>query len=306
MKLGDDFKVRKVAGYIFLAAFLFGTMEVTLKLAGGALDSFQLTFLRFMVGGLLLLPFAVREIKQNNTVITRKDYLYLLLLGTVCIPLSMLLFQLGVMRSNASTASILISVNPLFTMVFAHFLLKNDKMNKKKVGTLCLGLVGILFMVSPWHMQSGNTALGVTLVILGAIFFGLYTVMGKISVEKIGIFAQTSISFILGSLVLLVVLLFMDRPVISGVMDNIWLVLYLSVFVTGLGYLFYFLAIQKSDATTGSIVFFVKPAIAPVMAVIILGDVITWNGYLGIALILLSSFISIKEKRRLQNETIEN
>lgn len=298
--------MRKVAGYIFLAAFLFGTMEVTLKLAGGALDSFQLTFLRFMVGGLLLLPFAIREIKQNDTVISRKDYLYLLLLGTVCIPLSMLLFQLGVMRSNASTASILISVNPLFTMVFAHFLLKNDKMNKKKVATLCLGLVGILFMVSPWHMQSGNTALGVTLVILGAIFFGLYTVMGKISVEKIGLFAQTSISFILGSLVLLVVLLFMDRPVISGVMDNLWLVLYLSVFVTGLGYLFYFLAIQKSDATTGSIVFFVKPAIAPVMAVVILGDVITWNGYLGIALILISSFISIKEKRRLQNETIEN
>lgn len=298
--------MKKVAIYIFIAAFLFGTMEVSLKLAGNELDPFQLTFLRFMVGGLLLLPFAIREIKSNKTVITVKDYSYLLLLGIVCIPLSMLLFQLGVMRANASTASILICVNPLFTMVFAHFMTSDDKMNRNKAIAFGIGLVGILFMVSPWNLQSGNSGLGLVLVILGAIFFGLYTVMGKISVQKLGLFAQTSISFILGSLALLTILLFMGRPVVAGVFDNIWMVLYLSVFVTGLGYLFYFLAIKDSDATTGSIVFFVKPAIAPIMAVIILGDVITWNGYLGIALILLASYISIREKRRVKHEELED
>ncbi|WP_051280236.1 DMT family transporter [Anaerovorax odorimutans] len=298
--------MKKVAIYIFISAFLFGTMEVTLKMAGSELDSFQLTFIRFFIGGLLLLPFAIREIKCNKTVITFKDYMYLLLLGIVCIPLSMLFFQIGVMGANASTASVLICVNPLFTMVFAHFMTKDDKMNKIKVVAFMLGLLGILFMVSPWKLQEGNTAMGIFLVILGAVFFGLYTVMGKISIQKMGLYAQTSISFILGSLVLLVILLFMGRPVVLGVADNIWLVLYLGIFVTGLGYLFYFLAIKNSDATTGSIVFFVKPAIAPVMAVIILNDVITWNGYLGIALILFASYISIREKRKGKYEELQD
>ena len=114
--------MKKVAIYIFLTAFLFGTMEVALKLAGNNMDAFQLTFLRFIIGGLLLLPFAIKEIKKNDTKLELKDYGYLLYLGTLCIPVSMLLFQFGVMHSNASTASVLISANPLFTIIFAHFM----------------------------------------------------------------------------------------------------------------------------------------------------------------------------------------
>ncbi len=75
--------MKKVALYIFLAAFFFGTMEISLKLAGSKLDQMQLTFLRFMVGGLLLLPFAVSEIKRKEIRINLKDYLYMLLLGIV-------------------------------------------------------------------------------------------------------------------------------------------------------------------------------------------------------------------------------
>ena len=40
--------MKKVGLLILLTAFLFGTMEVALKIAGNGLDSFQLTFLRFI------------------------------------------------------------------------------------------------------------------------------------------------------------------------------------------------------------------------------------------------------------------
>ena len=250
--------MKKVALYIFLAAFFFGTMEISLKLAGSKLDQMQLTFLRFMVGGLLLLPFAVSEIKRKEIRINLKDYLYMLLLGIVCIPMSMVLFQLGVMKANASTAAIIMCVNPLFTMFFAHFLI-HEKMNRNNVIALLLSLAGILFMVNPLNMQEGNTAEGILMVLGGAALFGLYSVMGKVSVGKIGSMAQTSISFIIGSLVLLVILLIGDKPVIAGVWPgNVWIVLYLSVFVTGLAYLFYFQAIAESNATTGSVTFLIK------------------------------------------------
>ena len=41
---------------IVLTAIAFGTMEISLKIAGTAFTPFQLTFLRFLVGGLLLMP----------------------------------------------------------------------------------------------------------------------------------------------------------------------------------------------------------------------------------------------------------
>ncbi len=210
--------------------------------------------------------------------------------------MSMVLFQLGVMKANASTAAIIMCVNPLFTMFFAHFLI-HEKMNRNNVIALLLSLAGILFMVNPLNMQEGNTAEGILMVLGGAALFGLYSVMGKVSVGKIGSMAQTSISFILGSLVLLVILLIWDKPVIAGVWPgNVWIVLYLSVFVTGLAYLFYFQAIAESNATTGSVTFLIKAAIAPALAVIILHEPMEMHAIIGIVLVLAGAILNILQK----------
>ena len=117
--------MKKVYLYVMMTALLFGTMEVGLKMAGNQLDAFQLTFLRFSLGGGLLLIPALADIKKTGLRLNWKDWQKLMALGIVCIPVSMVLFQLGVENSNASTAAVLFCVNPLFTMVLAHFLPEN-------------------------------------------------------------------------------------------------------------------------------------------------------------------------------------
>lgn len=289
--------MKKAYFFVVLTAFLFGTMEVALKIVGNHLDPFQLTFLRFAIGGLLLLPFALAELKKNNIKLCSKDYLTLLGVGILGIPISMVFFQLGVINSNAATASVLISINPLFTMVCAHFFTE-EKLNRHKALVLFIGLLGIIFMIKPWNLQDGNTVKGIIFMLLAAATFGMYTVAGKVSVGKMGIMAQTSISFLLGSIVLLIMILFMGRPVVRGVAENLPLVLYVGIFVTGLGYFSYFMAIKLSDASTGSLSFFLKPAIAPVMAVIFLRETILWNTYVGIILILFASYMNIRYQRK--------
>ena len=56
------------------------------------------------------------------------------------------------------------------------------------------------------------------------------------------------------------------------------------------------MAIHKSDAATGSIVFFIKPALAPVFAVIIMGEHLGIAEITGIVLILVASFINLGAK----------
>ena len=228
-------KMKKAYFFVVLTAFLFGTMEVACKAAGNQLDPFQLTFLRFAIGGLILLPFAAAELKQNRIKLTAKDILILAGVGALGIPLSMVFFQLGVMNSNAATASVLICINPFFTMVFAHFFTE-EKLNRNKFIVLAIGLAGLIFMIKPWNIQEGNTVIGIVYMLLAAVFFGAYTVAGKVSVQKMGIMAQTSISFILGSLILFIIILITGKPVVAGVTDSFILVLYVGIFVTGLGY----------------------------------------------------------------------
>lgn len=285
-------KTKKAYIYVLITAFLFGTMEVSCKIGGASLDPFQLTFLRFAIGGLLLLPFALAHLKRHTIRMTWRDHLLLVGVGVLGVTVSMSLFQLSLMMCNASTVSVLICVNPFFTMVFAHFL-TDEKLNGSKGIVLFFALLGILFMLRPWDIQEGNSAAGMAIMLLAAMAFGLYTVAGKVSQAKTGLMAQTSYSFLYGAAVLLGFLLITGRPVLSGVAGNVPIVVYTGVLVTGIGYYCYFKAIEVSDASTGSFAFFLKPAIAPVIAVIVLHETILWNTVIGIILILIASFINI-------------
>jgi drug/metabolite transporter (DMT)-like permease len=209
----------------------------------------------------------------------------------------MIFFQLGVENSKASTAAVIFCINPMFTMIFVHFMTE-EKLNRIKLTALGIGLLGIVFMINPVHMDKGNTPLGVTLSIAAALTFGLYSAMGRTSVHRLRGLTQTSISFLFGSAVMLPILLILDKPIVAGISaQNIWMVLYVSIMITGFGYLFYFLAMEASDAATASIVFFVKPALAPIIAVIALHEVIQINGYIGILLIFIGSFINLREQK---------
>ena len=232
------------------------------------------------------------EIKRKEIKINFKDYLYMLS-SIICIPMSMVLFQLGDKLMPPRRPSLCASTLCSMFSAFPHSR-KDEPLQRNYI---FLSLTGILFMVNPFNMQEGNTVEGILLVLGGAALFGLYSVMGKISVGKIGSMVQTSISFIFGSLVLLVILLIIDKPVIAGVWpENIWIVLYLSVFVTGLAYLFYFQAIAESNATTGSVAFLIKAAIAPTLAVIILREPMELHSIIGIVLVLAGATMNILQK----------
>lgn len=291
--------------FVVITAFLFGSMEVACKIGGASLDAFQLTFLRFAIGGLILLPFALRELKQKNIRLTGKDLLQLTGVGIIGVPVSMVLFQISIMASNASTVSVLICTSPFFVMLFAH-IFTEEKLNRAKLLVLLVALVGIVFMLRPWDIQEGNSMFGMLLMLLAALFFGAYTIAGKVVASRIGLMAQTSFGFLIGSAVLLIVILAMGRPVLDGVAEHLPVVLYVGIMVTGLGYFCYFKAIELSDAATGSFAFFLKPAIAPVLAALILHETILWNTVAGIILILCASLLNIvMQKRSLVQERIQ-
>jgi drug/metabolite transporter (DMT)-like permease len=283
-----------------ISALLFSTMEVALKIAGSDLDAFQLTLLRFIIGGLFLLPFALVRIRKKRIIIGRNDYLYMLLLGVICIPISMVLFQLGVENSNASTAAVIFCINPMFTIFFAHFVTE-EKLSRNKIISIIIGIVGIVFMIGPWNIQVGDSLLGASYSTLAAVLFGLYSALGRRTVHRLGGLPQTAISFLLGSVAMVPLMFVLNKPIISGITwENLPVLFYVGIMVTGLGYLCYFMAMEHGDAATASIVFFIKPGLAPIIAVLILREVINLNGFLGIILVFAGSYINLREQRAIK------
>lgn len=284
-------KMKKVYIFVILTAFCFGTLEISGKIAGNSLDAFQFTFWRFLIGSLCLLPVTFSE--RNEYGPLKKEMLLPILgSGIICVPISMLIAQIGIMHCNASTAGVILGTNGMFTMIFAYFFLK-EEITKRKALALFIALIGLIFLICPWDMQPGNTLMGTLLALFGSATFGLYVVSGKTISKQLGSITQACLCMLSGALVLLFILLVLGKPIFDGVYENIGVILYAGIVVTGGGYLFLFLAIKHSDASTGSIAFFLKIVIAPLLSVIILKDTLNWNSLSGIALVLISSLINL-------------
>ena len=280
--------------YILITAFCFGTMEVALKIGGSSFAPLQLNFLRFLIGGLILLPLALRDRKRRGLVLTRSDWGYLTLLGLVGVCLSMSCFQMGVMNLNANTASVMISSNPVFTMLFAYFLL-GEPFTRRKALVLVLCLAGLVLVANPMHMAEGNTVKGLIYQSVALVTFALFTALGKLRVERLGGLVQNSFSFLIASVVNLGILLFSGTPVFTGINpQSLPVLLYCGVIVTALGYFSYVGAIALAGPSNASIAFFLKPVIAVTAAALILREPVTANIVAGVALILIGSFLNMR------------
>lgn len=295
--------------YIALSTFFFSTMEISLKLVSGNFNSIQMTVSRFLVGSIVLLPFALRHLKAIDIHLEKKDLFQFAWLGFICIVISMILYQLAVMHTKASVVASIFSCNPIFVLFFAHFLLKSD-IYKHNIIALILQVIGILCIINPFATKL--SILGITLTILSAITFAFYGVCGKKSTQKFGGTIVTCFSFIFGSLELLVLALFShikqiaefliahnldtfaNVPLLTGyTSSSIPVFIYIAVGVTGMGYCFYFLAMEHTDANTTSLIFFFKPIIAPILAFIVLKEFIPLNMIIGILFILCGSIYTI-------------
>lgn len=276
--------------YLTLTILFFSTYEVVSKTVVGFIDPIQVNFIRFLFGGLILLPLAIRDIRRKNIKLLLKDYIYLLALGMLSVGLSMNLLQYGITLTRANLAAVIFSSNPLFVALMSALLMR-EYLPPAKVLGLLIGFSGVALTFAGEGSMSNGFYHGVLFLVLAALTFGLYTVAGKNIATRIGSLAMNSLCFIFGSLSLMPLLLIKDIPLFS--FDPvIWpQIIYLTVFVTGLAYYSYFRGLSMVDTSLGSMVFFVKPLLASFLAAVVLGEKLSINLLFGTMLVLVSIYI---------------
>lgn len=285
-------------GYIYLiiTVIFFSTYEVVGRTLTGLVNPYQLNFIRFLLGGLILLPAALSSIKKKNIKFTVRDILLLILIGLINVVFSMSFLQLGINMTSASLAAVIFSSNPLFVMVAATIFL-GEKLNTVKIFGLLLGIIGIVIVFYKQLSLSGNYTTGIIFLVLSSITYGLYTVLGKKYTIKSDSVVMNSFSFIIGSLLLLPILIFNHFPIVNIPLKALPQMLYLTVLVTGIAYYTYFLGLSYVDTGAGSMVFFAKPILASIFAAIFLSEKITIELVIGTIIILMSVLIVQKGEK---------
>ncbi len=277
---------RDKTGYLYLLTtlLLFSTYEVVSKTLIGIVDPYQVNFIRFLVGGGFL--FAVLA-SRRDVMISRRDLGVAAVAGVLNVVVSMSLTQLALYApgAKASVVAVIFSSNPIFVMAFSA-LIDKERVRAPKIAGLLLGVAGILVIFMEkidLNFESYECPL---LALASAAFFGLYTVVGGRSSRKIGSLKMNAYSFTVGSLALLPVLLLSGVDPLHFEAAALPRIAYLSIFVTGIAYFTFFMGLSLTGTVSGSFVFFGKPVLANLFAVLFLGEKFTANLAAGTFLIL--------------------
>ena len=221
----------------------------------------------------------------------------------------MSLYQMSVTYTRASIVAVIFSCNPIFVTVFAHLFLHED-IHRNHIIALILELTAALIIIDPIHATLDPT--GSVLAILSAVMFALYSVFGKKRTPRFGGIAVTCLSFLFGATELVALLLFgrtaagaslygavglnlfIDVPLFENIPASaIPALLYICCINSAAGFVCHMMAMEKTSAQEASLIFFLKPILAPIFALLFLKEEIPLNMIVGIVCFLIGSLCAI-------------
>ncbi|KAA0000329.1 MAG: DMT family transporter [Thermoplasmata archaeon] len=273
-----------------LVALVWGGSFIAVKVAVGGLSPILLALLRFALASPAMLGIAL--LKRKSLVIHVKDVPAVVLLALTGVTLLYVFQFTGIKYTTATSAALLINTNVLFIAILSAILLKEVLSRKKIFGVIC-GFLGAALIVTNGSLLVTRSFGGDMLIILSALCWAVYSVAGKKVMERYDPITINTHVFFLGTL-LLVPFAFRDMAgaTVSG---EAWaIIVYLALACSVFGYVAWYDALARMDATKVAIFLNLIPLFAILIAHVVLHERITTVTVIGAALILYAIYLTEK------------
>lgn len=277
-----------------LTSIVWGTTFISTKVLLENLHPMKIMLIRFTICYLLLWVVYPRIEKAKSW----KDEALFAITGFSGITLYYLFENMALMHTFASNASIIISVSPMFTVIFAYFIYKNEKPGKNFFLGFAVAMAGIILVELNGSLVMHMSPLGDFLAFLAAATYGIYAIFyKKLSDRGYNCVAATRRIHFYGILFLLPFLWkegygmeteLLKQPVILG---NL---LYLGVIASAICYLCWNYAIEVLGAVKTGVYIYILPAITMLTSALILKEPMSWLAVLGCVLCIMGLVVSEK------------
>lgn len=189
-----------------LACLLWSSSFVTVKHALEHQSPLNLAGMRFVLAGLIQIPLCgsllapFRMIREEfRTVLLVSIFHTIYLYGT---------FFIGMVWVRGAEGAIMIGVGPLASALMAHVMMHDDKMQRRTLLSIAIGMAGVVFISlasKPWNPVGFKEFIGLMLLLSGAVV----SAVGNIVVAKrkggLHPVALNSAQMLVGGVVLLLI-----------------------------------------------------------------------------------------------------
>jgi len=272
-----------------IAIVLWGLSFVATKVALREVSPVTLVFTRFAMGtALLVLTLAAR---RQPLVPPAASWPALAVMGFVGVFVHQLLQSNALTMTSATSAGWLIGLIPIWTALLSALFLK-ERFGALKVGGLVLGFVGAVLLVTRGRVAPGMLALpsthGDLLILASTLTWALYTVLGRGTLRRLGSLRATTGMMFLGTLMLAPLFLLGAgwRQYAALSPAGTAAVLFLGLGPAGLGYLFWYGALEKVETSRVAVFLYLEPLVTFAAAVAMLREPVGVTTVVGGLLVL--------------------
>lgn len=286
---------------------LWGLSFVATKAALRELSPVTLIFTRFALGTAVLL--LILTLRRESLVPPRSAWPMLALMGFVGIFLHQMLQAHGLTLTTAVRTGWLIGVIPIWSAVLATIFL-GESFGPRKVAGLFLGALGTLLVITRGELSLRVLALPTTrgdlLVLASTITWAIYTILGRNTLKRLGSTRTTAATMFAGWAMLIPFFLGMAGwQEYRGLSSSaVVAVVFLGVGCSGLGYWFWYAALERIDSTQVAAFLYFEPLITVLAAVALLGESVALPVVLGGILVLAGVFIVQTDRARERPEPL--
>jgi len=267
--------------WLLSLSVLWGGSFFFAKVAVGELGPFTVVFARVFLAALALA--VVVPLRRNAP---WRAYFTMGLLNNV-LPFSLIFW--GQTEIASGLASILNATTPLFTLLVAHGMTVDEKIDRTKVAALLTGLAGVVVLVGPDALAGGPALWGQAACLAAALCYAFAGIYGR-RFRRLGIApTEAAAGQVTASAVLILpIMVLVDRPWLLPAPPSlmVWLALAgLALLSTALAYVLYFRILAAAGATNLLLVTFLIPVTALLLGSVVLGERLEPRHFAGMALI---------------------
>jgi drug/metabolite transporter (DMT)-like permease len=288
----------KLYGHIMatITIIVWGTTFIASKLLLAEYTPVQVMIMRFVIAYITL--FALNHKKQKTSWKEEGVFLLLALTGTT---IYFYFENKALTISSTSNVSILLSAAPILTAILAHYLTKDEKMNKNIVLGAVIAFFGVALVVFNGTVVLKLDPVGDFLAVSAALCWAIYSVILKHHVHKYDSIYLTRKVVFYSILTTLPMLLWEGAPFSLEMVKRpsfLFCLFFLGVLGSGICYVAWNLATVKLGIVTTNNYIYLCPFVTMVVAWIILHEKITIMGILGAMLIIAGVVVAGGKKEK--------
>ncbi|MCK9313156.1 MAG: DMT family transporter [Methanocorpusculum sp.] len=287
----------KGALYLAGAFFMAGSSVVAARFVSGKLGVFTIAAVSLSLAFLVLLPVCRHTLIDSVKIMRKHDWMTMLLQALFGMFLFRMFLLQGLNYTSATEAGILTGATPALTALLARFLLKEPLYKLRMVGvaSTIAGVLLIQGLLTANTEFSGQHILGNMLVLAAALCESSFNVLSRRGSIKSAVYQKldpmVQTTLVTGiALLLCLVPAVMEHPMSSlmslGMLDWLALIWY-GLFVTALGYIFWYAGIKHCEASVAAAFSGLIPLTAMILAAVLLREQPETQQWLGGALVVL-------------------